>query len=227
MSFNNTYGRNRQSIADIEREIDELFRSHPQSTTNDDDDPVIPGHALVDILRTFSQNHDALELMTREEEEQLIQLVETNPGLAVTPQVLLAFIAQRTTASPGHSAEGTPEADDDAIARRREEERTEYEYDNRSRSSSPGSVGTSVYRPPSRSPSSGPPPVPPKTPMRDSPFDVSRRQRTNPLANAPSSWTRRPPPQRRRSDAGMQGRAVSDSEVSNTHIVSRYRLMRL
>ncbi|GJE89826.1 hypothetical protein PsYK624_059350 [Phanerochaete sordida] len=213
MSTTTTYGRNRQSIADIEREIDELFRIHPQSTTNDDDDPVIPGHALVDILRTFSQNHDALQLMTREEEEQLIELIETNPGLAVTPQVLLAFIAQKTTATPGHSPEGTPFEDADAIARAREEERTEYEYDtrSRSRSSSPGSIGTSVYRPPSRSSSRGPPAVPPKTPVRDSPFDASRRQRTTPLAgpNAPSSWTRRPPPQRRRSDAG---RDMSDSE---------------
>ncbi|EKM48193.1 uncharacterized protein PHACADRAFT_203123, partial [Phanerochaete carnosa HHB-10118-sp] len=214
MSSTTTYGRNRQSIVDLEREIDDLFRRHPQSTSDDGGDPTIPGHALVDILRTFSHNHNALELMTREEEEQLIDLIETNPGLAVTPRVLLAFIAQRTTAGPGDGREGTPEDDAEAMARARQEDLTEYEHDNHSRSSSPESIGTSVYRPPSRSSSAEPPLVPPKTPMRDSPFDATRRRRTTPLSNAPTSWTRRPPPQRRSSDAGAPGRDLSDSETS-------------
>ena len=54
---------------------------------------------------------------------------------------------------------------------------------------------------------------PPQTP-RDSVFDSGRRQRTTPLGNknAPSSWSRRPPPSRRKSDAG-HNRALSDSEV--------------
>lgn len=217
MSSTHTYGRNRQSIADIEREIEDLFRNHPKSTLSEDDEPIIPGDALVDILQTFSQNHDALELMTKEEEGLLIQLIESNPGLAVTPQVLLQFIAMRTTMNPNPSPEDALSDDGEEPERKsRSEERVEYEYDSRSRSSSRGSIGTSVYRPPSR-PSSRGPSVPPKTPIHDSPFDVSRRQRTTPLVNAPSSWTRRPPPQRRRSDAGLSGRSVSDSEVNRAH----------
>ena len=218
MSSTSTYGRNRQSIADIEREIDDLFRDHPKSTRGDDDEPIIPGDALVDILRTFSQVHD-FPLMTKEEEEQLVQLVESNPGLAVTPQVLLQFIAMRTTVSP--NPESSPvEGQDESQRKGRSRERSEYEYETRSRSSSGGSIGTSVYRPQERSSSRGPP-VPPKTPLNDSPFDVSRRQRTTPLA-APSSWARRPPPQRRRSDAGLEGRSQSDSEVSyDTHISTK------
>lgn len=219
MSSTYTYGRNRQSIVDIEREIEDLFRDHPNSTLGEDDEPIIPADALVDVLRTFSRNHDAVELMSREEEEQLIQLIESNPGLAVTPQVLLQFIAMRTTVASNADSEGvSTEQGEETERTGRREERTEYEYDSRSRSSSRGSIGTSVYRPHSRSSSRGPP-VPPKTPVRDSPFDVSRRQRTTPLVNAPSSWTRRPPPQRRRSDAGLTGHSLSDSEVSGAHIL--------
>ncbi|KAH8100862.1 hypothetical protein BXZ70DRAFT_133219 [Cristinia sonorae] len=217
----NTYGRNRQSIADLEQELCEVFADHPQVTFNAEDQPVIPGDALVDILRTFSRNHDS-ELMNKEEERQLVALIQSNPGLAVTPQVLLQFIAMRTTISPRHSPEGSPpeghsslndrstpeDDDDDEYHTIRSNRRTSYSRSH-SRSSSRDSVGTSVYRPPSRPPSRGPP-VPPKTPVTsESPFDASRRQRSTPLeTSAPSSWTRRPPPPRRKSDAGR----TSDSE---------------
>ncbi|OBZ66290.1 hypothetical protein A0H81_13780 [Grifola frondosa] len=195
-----TYGRNRQSIADLEQELNDIFQDHPQSHLNDSGEPVIPADALVDVLRTFSRNHDAVDLMTREEEDQLTQLIESNPGLAVTPQVLLQFIAMRTTFSPHDSPQDSPPPEDvDMYDRGRTEDR---EYEGHSRSSSRDSVGT-YYRSSSRGP-----PVPPKTP-----FDSSRRQRSTPLANnsAPSSWTRRPPPSRRKSDAG-QNRSSSDSE---------------
>ncbi|KAI0635993.1 hypothetical protein C8Q77DRAFT_1155725 [Trametes polyzona] len=200
-----TYGRNRQSIADLEQEINEIFEDHPQSRLNESNEPVIPGDALVDVLRTFSSNHNAVELMTREEEEQLTSLIASNPGLQVTPQVLLQFIAMQTTLSPRHSPEGSPPPNMNAFADRGRSEERDYD-DMHSRSSSRDSTGT-YYRPSSR----GPPP-PPKTP-RESPFDTSRRQRTTPLnTNAPSSWSRRPPPSRRKSDAGQHSRALSDSE---------------
>ena len=216
-----TYGRSRQSIADLEHELYDLFREHPASSLNDADEPVIPGDALVDILRTFSRNHDAVELMNRDEEDQLIQLLHDNPGLAVTPQVLIQFIVMRTTSSPQDTPASPvpPEKSEDMAERGRLEGKAEYEYYNRSRSSSRGSIGTSVYRPQSR-PSSRGPQVPPKTPMRDSPFDASRRQRSSqPLNSAPSSWARRPPPARRRSDAGLHSGAFSDSEVRWTNDV--------
>lgn len=214
----NNYGRNRQSIADLEQELYDVFADHPQSTINDNNEPVIAGHALVDVLRAFSRNHDS-ELMTKEEEEQLKTLLAGNPGLAVTPQVLLQFIAMRTTVSPRHSPEGSPPEDHATLSDRSPDE-ADDDYSSRgshsrshSRSSSRDSTGTSRYRPPSRPPSRGPA-VPPKTPTSasvDSPFDNSRRQRSTPLeTGAPSSWSRRPPPSRRKSDAGRN----SDSEVS-------------
>ena len=179
---------------------------------NDDGVPVIPADSLVDILRTFSRNHDALELMSKEEEDQLTQLIESNPGLAVTPTVLLQFIAMRTTVSPRHSPHDLPPLPIDEINQRgRSDFRDEdFEYEGHSRSSSRESDGTSFHRsrPPSRGPS-----VPP------SPFDTSRRQRTTPLSTGPrqppSSWSRRPPPSRRKSDASS-GRASSDSESSTS-----------
>ncbi|TCD67167.1 hypothetical protein EIP91_000452 [Steccherinum ochraceum] len=217
----NTYGRNRQSIADLEQELYDIFAQHPHTTVNDENQPVIPGDALFDVLRTFSRNHDS-ELMTPEEQQQLKALLDSNPGLAVTPQILLQFIAMRTTVSPRHSPEASPPEDHDALSGQSSDEVDDDYIGNRSRrrasysrshsrSSSRDSNGTSVYRPPSRPPSRGPQ-VPPKTPMSaDSPFDVSRRQRATPLeTSAPSSWSRRPAPPRRKSDAGRG----SDSESS-------------
>ncbi|KAL1949543.1 hypothetical protein VTO73DRAFT_8424 [Trametes versicolor] len=195
-----TYGRNRQSIADLEQEINDIFEDHPQSHYNESNEPVIPGDALVDVLRTFSSNHNAVELMTREEEEQLTNLVTSNPGIQVTPQVLLQFIAMQTTLSPSpkQSPEGSPSPSAPAFSDRGRSEDRDYDGMN-SRSSSRDSTGT-YYRPSSRGPS------------QESPFDTSRRQRTTPLnKNAPSSWSRRPPPSRRKSDAG-HSRAMSDSE---------------
>lgn len=152
--------------------------------------------------------------MSKEEEDQLTSLIESNPGLAVTPTVLLQFIAMRTTMSPRHNSDDLPPSpteqfDDD---RGRSDFRDDEDYSRgHSRSSSQDSDGTSMYhsRPPSRGPS-----VPP------SPFDASRRQRAAPLSNGsnqpPSSWSRRPPPSRRRSDASSQGRPSSDSESSTS-----------
>lgn len=222
MASQETNERHSQSPAALERDIFDLFRAHPKASLNDANEPVIPGDALVDILRTFSANRpDSLELMTKDEEEQLVQLIDSNPGLEVTPQVLLQFIAQRAALSPETSQAQQPPAQvhEVVLGRGRPGEKTEYVYYNRSRSSSIDATAASVYRPHSRPPSRGPP-VPPKTPSssassRDSPFDVSTRQRTTPLA-APSSWTRRPPPARRRSDAGSHSLPGSDSEVCPT-----------
>ncbi|KAI0359798.1 hypothetical protein OH77DRAFT_1419125 [Trametes cingulata] len=203
MAAKETYGRNRQSFADLEQEINEIFQDHPQSHLNDNNEPVIPGDALVDVLRTFSSNHNAVELMTPEEEEQLTSLIASNPGLQVTPQVLLQFIAMQTTLSPRNSPQESPPSNQNAFADRGRSEERDYDGMN-SRSSSRDSVGT-YYRPSSRNSTV------PSTP-RESPFDTGRRQRTTPLGpNAPSSWTRRPPPSRRKSDAG-HSRALSDSE---------------
>ncbi|RPD60129.1 hypothetical protein L227DRAFT_107788 [Lentinus tigrinus ALCF2SS1-6] len=214
MAATETYGRNRQSIADLEQELYDIFQDHPLCSHNESNEPVIPGDALVDVLRTFSRNHDAVDLMTRDEEEQLTSLLASNPGIQVTPQVLIQFIAMQTTMSPRHSPEGSPPPSSAAEADYDERGRSEdRDYDGmNSRSSSMDSTAT-YYRSSSRGP---------QTP-RDSVFDSGRRQRTTPLNTraAPSSWSRRPPPSRRKSDAG-HSRALSDSESVSSSSPSAY-----
>lgn len=213
MTDSNADGPDGQTFADVVREIHDLFRDHPQCRITDDDQPLLPGDALVDIMREITQRRGAE--FVREVEDALVEFTGDSPRL-FTPEDLLLFMARHAAGAQVEQAEAEEQA--------RMSEPTEYEFYNRSRSGSPETIGASVYRPPSR-PSSRPPsrppsrgpPVPPKTPLRDSPFDNTRRQRTTPLPNAaPSSWTRRPPPQRRRSDAGMQGRDMSDSDVSQS-----------
>ena len=211
ISQSTTYaGRSRQSIADIEEHLNEIFVDHPNSHPNDNGDPVIPANALVDVFRAFSESYDGVELMTNEEMDLLKMLLARTPGLEVTPQTLLAFIAEKTKHSPHESPKGSPQTGTVELPERgRSPERDEDDWN--LRSSSRDSVGTSRQgksRPPSVGPS-----VPPKTPTV-SVFDTSQRQRSTPLGAAPSSWTKRPAPaHRRKSINGSQGRALSDSEV--------------
>lgn len=98
-----TYGRHRQSIADIEHQLYTIFTSHPTSNINDAGEPVIPADALVDVFRAFSDEYDGVELMTADELDMLKALLASNPGLEVTPQILLGFIAEKTKHSPPRS----------------------------------------------------------------------------------------------------------------------------
>ena len=144
--------------------------------------------------------------MTRDEEEQLTSLISSNPGLQVTPQVLIQFIAMQTTIGDQQGSDPSPPqtSPDEFEDRGRMEERDYDGYNSRSSSRD----STATYH---RSSSRGPPATP-----RESVFDSGRRARTTPLNNntAPSSWARRPPPSRRKSDAGQgHNRALSDSEV--------------
>ncbi|KAJ6512627.1 hypothetical protein C8R45DRAFT_890387 [Mycena sanguinolenta] len=191
---NKQYGRNRESIADIELELHNIFIEHPDATIAEDGNPVIPADALVDVFQSFSDLHGGTQLLAPDELTMLKELIASNPGIQVTPQVAIAFVAEKTKHSPPQSDEEQP--------RGREEERGEYQSN--SRSSSSDSVGT--HRNYSRPPSRGP-----QTPRSAaSPFDTSRRQRSTPLGGvaAPSSWAKRPPHHRRKSDAGSK----SDTE---------------
>ena len=133
--------------------------------------------------------------MSGEEVAMFEALLKHNPGLEVTPQIILNFIEEKTKIQPSRSPENS---DDDAVEHE--------EYRGHSRSSSHESNGATFYpdstsRPPSRGSHT---PAPTKSPL-----DSQRRQRSTPLA-APSSWsTKRPVPLRRKSDAGSR----SDSDV--------------
>ena len=175
-------------------------------------------------------------------------LLASNPGIEVTPQVLLQFIAERTKNSPRESPgktqaseqpslpRYTAESPDDSPQEESDEGESEGEVEDMtfpndrgrhpfarsrtSRSSSPGSAGTSKV--PSR-----PPSVPPKTPLQTgapSAFDSSRRQRTTPLSSTgPSSWAKRPTPAgRRKSVDGSSSRGSSDNEVRVSQFLALY-----
>ena len=151
----------------------------------------MPADALVDIFSSLSDSLSDEPLMSGEEVAMFEALLKNNPGLEVTPQIILNFIEEKTKIHPplcpGNS-------DDDTAA-----------HKGHSRSSSIESNDVfhpdSSNRPPSRGPQT---PAPIKSPL-----DSQRRQRSTPLA-APSSWsTKRPIPSRRKSDAGSR----SDSDV--------------
>ncbi|KAL4064609.1 hypothetical protein J3A83DRAFT_4273272 [Scleroderma citrinum] len=221
-----THGRSRQSISDIEQELYDVFNSIPSSRLNQSNEPTIPADALPDVLREFSLLY-GVELLADDEMEMLRTLLVTNPGIEVTPQVLLQFIAERTRHSPRESPgkdkdartqqhpsptdspHSSPVADDEDITLHSDRGRELFTRGASSSRSSSQSSGGTPYRPPS---------VPPKTPINPPPsaFDTSRRQRTTPLAGtAPSSWTRRPAPaSRRKSVDGGSNRALSDTESS-------------
>ena len=151
----------------------------------------MPADALVDIFSSLSDSLSDEPLMSGEEVAMFEALLKNNPGLEVTPQIILNFIEEKTKIhlprSPGSS-------DDDTAA-----------HKGHSRSSSVESNDVFHLDPNNRPPSRGPQtPAPIKSPL-----DSQRRQRSTPLA-APSSWsTKRPIPSRRKSDAGSR----SDSDV--------------
>ncbi|KAJ7679251.1 kinase-like domain-containing protein [Mycena polygramma] len=95
-----TYGRNREYIADIELELHNLFLEHPDATITEDGDPVIPGDALVYVFRAFADMYAGVELLTADEMAMLHQLIGSNPGMQVTPQVVVAFIAEKAKHTP-------------------------------------------------------------------------------------------------------------------------------
>ena len=153
----------------------------------------MPADALVDIFSSLSDSLSDEPLMSGEEVAMFEALLKNNPGLEVTPQIILNFIEEKAKIHPPRSR-SPGNSDDDAAA-----------HKGHSRSSSIESndvfhVDSSI-RPPSRGPQT---PAPNKSPL-----DSQRRQRSTPLA-APSSWsTKRPIPSRRKSDAGSR----SDSDV--------------
>ena len=233
-SNNNKNRSNRDSVADLEAELYDLFDSHHLSHQDENGEPRVPAEALVDVIRTFGEHHDGMQLLTDDEESKLTVFVEANPGLEVTPNILLTFLRALTQTSPAvggtgsggsrsgsggsNSGSGRDTSSDDEVDGMLDESfRTE---DGEADRSGPSSRSSSLGRKKAMSVSTGS--LPPKTPnagsFSESPFDHSKRQRTAPLTHsgaAPSSWNARrvPTHARRRSDASASGRAMSDSEV--------------
>lgn len=196
------YGRRRESIADIEEQISDIFTNHPEAHFNDSDIPVIPAHALPDVIAELSSRYN-VEVLSKDEQQQVAAFVRDNPGIEVTPELLLRFVAEATSRhnETRLSDNSSPERNDSDHSRGRDEVWSRNSR-TQSRSSSRDSLGTQSLwrREPHSSTGRGP----------DSPFEAKSRQRSAPLSGPPSSWTPRPAPaHRRRSDAG----SMSDSEV--------------
>ncbi|KAI0292829.1 hypothetical protein B0F90DRAFT_1671038 [Multifurca ochricompacta] len=209
------FGRHRQSIADIEQELDDIFRDHPQFYTNAAGVTSLPARCLSDVFDTYRKEY-GVELLTQDEMASFMQIVDASPGVEATPDIILQLVAMRTSSGQqNNSDDHSPNAEE--WNRGRADERDFHS--GHSRSSSHSSTGTFYRstpgsRPPSRPPSRGDGGMPHTPGMKDSPFDAQKRQRSTPLTPvAPSSWTRRPAaPGRRKSDASNYGRAMSDSE---------------
>jgi hypothetical protein len=148
--------------------------------------------------------------MTKQEEESLTQLVEANPGLEVTPDIILQFIMQRAnfispprpeSPSDAHTIEDT---DTSISARGRFARRRSRGSYSRDSSQDSDYHRSSASRPSSRGPS-----------QSQSASALEKRQRTAPLTAPPSSWAKPPPAARRKSIDGGHSRNLSDSEVSN------------
>jgi hypothetical protein len=175
---------------------------------------VIPADALVDVLRAFSEIYDGVELMTDGETKMLNDLLRSNPGLEVTPAILVRFIAEKTKQSPPRSPQTDEEVDLPGRGRTGDRDNGHHRS-----SSNESNDDSTVYLPGSRRSSIGAPQTPVSSSSGKSVFDTERRQRSTPLGNnAPSSWNKRPAPaHRRKSDAGSR----SDSEVGS--FIFRFR----
>ncbi|KAF8895970.1 hypothetical protein BD779DRAFT_1466017 [Infundibulicybe gibba] len=139
--------------------------------------------------------------MSDDELVMLKSLIETNPGLEVTPQILLGFIAEKTKHSPPRSPLTSDDVDLPGMARSKIMI---------SRAIPPVMILVALPIGLARV----------AVPKAPSPFDTERRQRSTPLHVAPpSSWAKRPPAHRRKSDAGSR----SDSESTSPGAFSRSR----
>ncbi|KAF5349769.1 hypothetical protein D9758_010178 [Tetrapyrgos nigripes] len=192
--FQESYGRNRESIADMQALLEPIFESHPEAS-EEHGVMQIPAEYLPDVFKALAAT--GLDIMTKEEEDKLKDILEQNPGMKASSELVVSFLLAKTaSASPDVLSNSSPEGSDgEDLTRGRSQNR----YHGEDRSSSSESAGTSRHfsRPPSRS-------SVPQTP-RTSAFDTTRRQRSTPLESAaPSSWSARPKaPHRRKSiDAG-------------------------
>ncbi|KAF8519575.1 hypothetical protein JB92DRAFT_3112335 [Gautieria morchelliformis] len=205
-----TYGRRRESIADLEEQINDIFTNHPEAHFNNAETPVIPAHSLPEVIAELSSRY-GVEVLDKVEEQKVAEFVQDNPGIEVTPELLLGFIALATAKNGEESSSenSSPDADEEDTTRGRNEER-DHRRRVDSRSSSTDSNSTSVLRQAPRTPGARGP---------ESPFEAKSRQRSTPLSGPPSSWTKRPAPANRRiSDAGSRRGSMSDSESPSPHM---------
>ncbi|KAI5886088.1 uncharacterized protein SCHCODRAFT_02112215 [Schizophyllum commune H4-8] len=198
------FGRNRQSVEDIEANLQEIYWQQPGAYLDASGQPCINADNLVDVIREFSRRYGGEDLMSDFEIQSLQQLLEAHPNLTCTPATLIMFVAHKV--GPRSQRESTGEDAEEEEERGRTAELIEGASSDRSSSNESTGTRRATSRPPA--------PPPPQTPVAARPSVFDRRQRSTPIAqaNPPSSFShRRPmPASRRRSIDG----ATSDSERS-------------
>ncbi|KAF9077614.1 hypothetical protein BDP27DRAFT_1441669 [Rhodocollybia butyracea] len=183
------YGRSRESIAELDGLLAQIFSDHPQSQSMEEDKIGIPVRYLPDIFKSLDQK--GLLTLDPEQEATMAGLIsQFEETYLVESGTLLSLVAQLSKSVSKYEESALDDIDERVIRGRPRTSST-------SSNSSSGSNGTSRYpsRPPSRSGQPPPTPTHPQTPL-------DKRQRSTPLsANPPSAYQRRPPPHRRKSDA--------------------------
>ncbi|KAG8696282.1 hypothetical protein FRC09_008609 [Ceratobasidium sp. 395] len=221
------YGRNRDSLADIEEKLAEVFEAIPSTTTNDEGVLVVSASELPAILAEYSKRHGT-KLLSAEGESQLRMMLDANPNVELTPVLTMQLVAGLTTKSaasdnpPPLPAQEDPRSDSSGASSpdtnlRGRGEGTPHRPPPLSRTSSNSSFHATGA---------------PTTPLSSgrmtssSPFDSTARRRSTPLSTgAPSAWTRKPLPasRRRKSDAGSNNGSENEGSPAITRNPRRAR----
>lgn len=216
----NSYGRNRESLADLVEQLEEIFKLQPTVKKKPNGQLILPVSSIREVLKILFEQADLPQLT--EEDEAAIELVtSTNPDIELSPANLLEFVAQLTANIPNK------ERRLGAIPRKASPTNQAYVLGGRgrghdrnhssdSRSSSSDSLDDRRF-------DDGDEPHHYSRRVPPSPFDARARQRTA-VVEPPSSWSsKRPAPasRRRRSDAGSNY-GGSDNEVRLFHDLTIY-----
>ncbi|KAH9029305.1 hypothetical protein EDB83DRAFT_2507972 [Lactarius deliciosus] len=73
------FGRHRQSIVDIEQELNDIFREHPQCHTDAAGANSLPARCLSDVFDTYKEEY-GVELLAKDEKATFMQIVDESPG---------------------------------------------------------------------------------------------------------------------------------------------------
>jgi hypothetical protein len=92
------FGRQRQSIVDIEQELHDIFRGHPQCSNNSEGVASLPAKCLPDVFDTYQEEY-GVELLAKDEMASFMQIVDDSPDLEATPDIILQLVAMRTSSS--------------------------------------------------------------------------------------------------------------------------------
>src|ERR1700761_2137676 len=141
------FGRNRESVADIEHELHLLFLRNPNHWLQQDGVPLLRVNDIPGVLHQWAADHDMPDLLNDAELEQFVQLLDASAKDGVPPGMVMGLIAVRGKENMEMETNQPEQADSPS---------PEGHHSRSSSSESRGSTGD-------------PPPVPGKSPIADAP----------------------------------------------------------